>query len=75
MPAIYTKKHLLAALAQAKLPHSYRTLMVYEDKNIIPGNKTGLQNVAMNDQRFYTADEIEDIVGKVREHKKKHTDA
>ena len=67
MPAIYTKMHLLAALKEAGLPHSYKGLMKLEAQGLIP---RGGEIKSTNNDRFYTKEEIDSIVQTVKEKKK-----
>lgn len=63
---LFTKIHLLEALEKAKLPHTYKALLNFERKGIIP---TAFNR--LNTQRLYTKQEIEDIVRKIKEYKEK----
>lgn len=67
---VYTKKHLLDALAKEGLPATYKSLLKYEKMGIIPNNgkSEGLGSAA--NWRLYTEEEIKDIVSKVKAHKK-----
>jgi hypothetical protein len=62
---IYTKKHLLLALKEAGLPFSYPTLIAYEKAGIIPQPDSKV-SFADRNWRFYTGEEIENIVSKVK---------
>lgn len=62
---IKTKQDLIKALKQAKLPHSYHTILKYERFGIIPR-----MSERKGKDRFYTQDEINDIVKKVKAYKK-----
>lgn len=65
MPAIYTKKHLLEALKEAGLPSSYKTLLKMENAGVVP---RGGEIKSTDSDRFYTEEEINSIVSKVKEH-------
>lgn len=60
---VYTKIHLLNALREAGLPHTYKSLLNYERQGII--SRGGEVESASND-RYFTADEISQIVEKIR---------
>lgn len=64
---LFTKMHLLAALEQNNLPHTYKSLLKMEREGIIP--TSGGLEFSMNRQRLYTEEEINDIVSKVRVNK------
>ena len=75
---VYTKKHLLDALKKAHdesvakggpaLPYTYKSLLVLEKQGII---RRGGEIKSANNDRFFTREEIEDIVSKVKAKKTK----
>lgn len=67
---IYTKMHLLEALKKEGLPWSYKSLLKMERDGVIKRdeNTMGIPN---RSQRFYSEDEIKDIVNQVRLSKQK----
>lgn len=68
--ATYSKQHLLIALAKAGLPCSYTTLIKYERNGIIPApNSPATFKKSKRVWRFYSEEEIEDIIAKVKKHK------
>ncbi len=69
MPASFSKKHLLAALKKANLPHTHKSLIKYERAGIIPTSANPLSFGVTNTWRLYTAEEIEQIVQKVKDFK------
>lgn len=60
---VYTKIHLLQALKKAGLPHTYKSLLNYERQGIV--NRGGEMIGASND-RYFTEQEIADIVEKIK---------
>ena len=69
---LYTRTHLREALEKVGLPSSPKALNEYEAKGIIPrGGNIELMN-ARND-RFYTQEELAEIVEKVRAYKNGQT--
>ena len=65
---IYTKIHLLTALKEAGLPHTYRSLLNYERQGII--NRGG-EMESIDNNRYYNEQEIEKIVEKIKTLKNK----
>jgi hypothetical protein len=65
---IYTRKHLSKALDKANLPSSPKALSEYEAKGIIPRGGS-FEIVNRRNDRFYTQEEIAEIVEKVRQYK------
>ena len=65
---VYTKKHLLEALAKAGLPSSYKSLLEIERRGVIP---RGGMLKSVNDDRFYTLEEINSIVEQVKKSREK----
>lgn len=66
MIKVYTKVHLLKALQKAKLPYSYKSLLKYEKLGIIP-RKSSIDVVGNNTGRFYTQEEITEIVSNAKQ--------
>jgi hypothetical protein len=67
MVSYYSKSYLLNRLKLAKLPHTYHTLIKYEKKGIIQRPGTVLTGSV---DRFYTMDEIEEIIKQIKRYKK-----
>ena len=67
---LMTKKYLQQALREAGLPSSYVTLLSYERQGIIPAPRTPTLGGG-RDTRFYTQEEIDQIVIAVRAHVEK----
>lgn len=65
---VYLKQHLLKALQKAGLPHSYPTLVRYEQKGIIPSSR--LITSKNRKWRVYSEQDIADIVKVIAEYKK-----
>ena len=65
MDKTQSKKQLLEALAKAKVPHSYPTLLEYESKGIIPA-----PTLNTNGDRIYSENDIKEIVLKVKAYRK-----
>jgi hypothetical protein len=61
---IYTKTYLLEKLKNIGLVHSYKTLIKYEKKRLIPHG--GNIKCYGSKDRFYTIDEIKKIVNKIK---------
>ena len=70
MDKFYSKKHFLKALKDAGLPFTYMTLLVWERKGIIDKPKH-MQMMNEKEWRFYTKQEIEDNIKKIKVLKKK----
>lgn len=69
---VFTKKHLLDALAKEGLPATYKSLLKYEKLGIIP-TQSNVEGVgSAGNWRLYTEDDIKTIVAKVKEHKTKN---
>lgn len=76
---VYTKIHLLERLKKANddsvkkggpsIPFSYKSLIKYERLGIIPNDSKAEAPGLRSSMRFYTEDEIEAIVAKVKEYK------
>ena len=64
---IYTKRDLLKALKKANLPYSYKTLLQYEKAGLL--DRGGNEIVSRSSTRFYTEQEIAEIVQKVKNYK------
>lgn len=75
MTVIYTKKHLLKALAEAGLPYSYKSLIKYEKLGVIPRETSHEVAGVSHDMRFYHEEDIENIVAKIKEYKKNNHDS
>ena len=69
---IYTKKHLLDRLQQEGLPYSYKSLLKYEKAGVIPNDSRADVEGARSSMRFYTDQEIEQIVQNVKNYKTKN---
>jgi len=77
MNPIFTKSHLLEALKKAHtqskknggpdIGYTYKSLLEYEKKGIIPRGGTEIEVSSAN--RFYTRDEIDAIVRRVKDYK------
>lgn len=65
---LYSKKYVLLALKKAKLPHNYRTLIRYERLGVIKRPDAIMQG---SKDRYYTEEDINEIVGQVRKWKEK----
>lgn len=65
---VLTKIHLLKALKKAGLPHSYKSLIKYEKAGIIKRDST-LDIKGNHADRFYTQEEIDEIVAKLKAYK------
>lgn len=68
---IYTKMHLLAALKDAGLPSTYKSLLKMEREGVVPGSAGNDNSIPGRSQRFYTETEIVEIVDRVKLHKQK----
>lgn len=68
---VYTKIHLLQALKDAGLPHTYKSLLNYEKQGVID---RGGEIVAANNDRYFTELEIKQFVEKIRGLKNKNED-
>ena len=62
---IFSKKHFLKALKEAGLPCTYPTLIKFENKGIIDKPKQ-MQSMNKHEWRFYTEDEMEKNIKKLR---------
>lgn len=67
MNKLYSKQKLLEELKNAKLPHSYPSLIRYERRGIVRRPK-GEVHYKDRSWRFYTAVEIERIIQKIKKH-------
>ena len=68
MDSLFSKKHLLIALRQSGLPCTYMTLLKYERKGIID-QPQHMQMMNGKQWRFYTEEEIEQNIEKIRTYK------
>ena len=68
MDKLYSRKHLLLALKQAGLPHTYITLLSYERKGIVPKPKLAI-GFGNGKWRFYTREDIKSTVRLVRKYR------
>lgn len=66
---VYTKIHLLKALKEAGLPHTYKSLLNYEKQGVV--NRGG-EIVSASNDRYFTESEITEIVEKIRRMKQKN---
>lgn len=64
---LYSKKHLLQALREAGLPCSYPTLVRYEKEGIV-SKPAGMVGYMDREWRFYTQEEIEQVLAAVKAH-------
>lgn len=69
---VYTKIHLLKALKEAGLPSTYKSLLNYERQGII--NRGGGEMQSASNDRYFTEQEIKDIVEKIKSLKTKNED-
>ena len=63
---LFSKRHLLEALKEAKVPYSYKALLKFERDCVIPEPSR-----VDGRERFYTKEQIESIVQQVMAFKKK----
>lgn len=63
---MFSKRHLLEALKKAKVPYTYKALLKFERDGVIP-----MPSRVDGRERYYTREQIEMIVEKVRVHKQK----
>lgn len=68
---LYSKQHLLKALEEAGLPHTYKSLLKYEKMGVLPGSNNAIGMGVTNRWRLYTKPEIESAVLKLKEYKDK----
>lgn len=69
---VFTKIHLLQALKEAGLPCTYRSLLNYERQGII--NRGGGEIESASNDRYFTEQEIKEIVEKIKVLKTKNED-
>ena len=70
MSKLFSKKYLLVALKKAGLPYSYKALIKYERRGIIPQPESAVGFGSMKKWRLYTQEEIDEIVQKMTSYKK-----
>ena len=68
MADMFSKKHLLIALAKAGLPHSYVTLVGYERRGVISKPKSAI-GFGNGKWRFYSSEDIAQIVNEVKQYR------
>lgn len=69
---LFTKIHLIEALKNVGIVIAYKTIIEYERKGIIPTSKNGIEyEVRPGRTRFYTEEELKNIVEKVKEYRSK----
>lgn len=66
---LFTKVHLLEALKNAGLPSTYKALLKMESDGIISRGGKDVE-VLDNTDRFYTREEIKEIVLKIKAYKR-----
>lgn len=70
MNDVFSKKYLLESLKRAGVPYSYKSLLLYEKKGIIPKPENAIGFGRGSKWRLYRQDEINDIVARVVAYKK-----
>ncbi len=68
MNNLFSKRHLLKALKEAGLPFTYVTLMDLEKKGVV-SKPQHMQVMNGFKWRFYTQEEINENIKKIREYK------
>lgn len=63
---LFSKRHLLEALKRAGVPYTYKVLLKYERDGIIPEPSR-----VDGRERFYTQEQIEEVIQRVLVYKKK----
>lgn len=66
---VFTKQHLQAALDKAGLPSVYSTILKYERAHVIPRSGSVI-SYGRKLYRTYTQEEIDEIVKRIRAHKR-----